>query len=177
MSDIVQGSPLDPQVISKRLEKFFEYERQSPLEAFQATRHLREYALESLDLFMDFLSEKKIAPRTAIEIATNLAVSLINPILEQINPYDLGIFSLDNKVALEYCKRVSNPRDTRKRTQRGVNVKALVKYYPAHEFVIDCEEAKDLGFDVQEPEPTVDVLFADLCPRLDKMKCVIGLVT
>jgi len=41
MSEIAQLGPLDPQVASKKREKFFATERQSPLEAFEALRYLR----------------------------------------------------------------------------------------------------------------------------------------
>lgn len=178
MSESAVLSPLDPQVISKRREKFSETERQSPLEAAQAMRELRRFALTSLDTMMHFLNERKVTPRLALETAGTLSVSMIEPIIGKIDPYDVGAFSLDSKVAVEYCKRVSCPSDGNKKTQRSVDPKALVEDYPAHEFVIDIEEARALGFGVSDPEPAIDVLFDALQPYLDfkKPRNYIGLV-
>jgi hypothetical protein len=179
MSEGAVLSPLDPLVTSKRREKFSETERQSPLEAFQALREMRRFALTSLDTMMHFfLNERKVTPRLALEAAGKLAVQMLEPIISKIDPYDVGAFSLDSKVAIEYCKRVSDPLDKNKKSQRGVNPKALVEDYPAHEFVIDIEEARALGFNVSDPEPAVDVLFDELQPYLDFKKPTnyIGLV-
>lgn len=49
MPGIAQMGPVDPQVLSKRPGKFFSAERQSPLEAFQAVKYLRELALSTID--------------------------------------------------------------------------------------------------------------------------------
>ena len=175
MSEMAQLSPLDPQVISKRREKFYMRERQSPLEAFEAVRHMKTVTLTVLDETMDFLQEGGVAPQLALETATKMAISFISPILGKIEPYDLGAFNLDSRVAVEYCKRVSNPVDKTKKTQRHVDAYTLVEKYPAHEFVIDLEEALALKFIVSEPSPAVDVLFCELRPHL-KIKKFVGLV-
>ncbi len=60
MSEVAQLGPIDPQVISKKHEKFFASERQSPLEAFQAVKYLRGIALGSLDATMTFLFDKNV---------------------------------------------------------------------------------------------------------------------
>ncbi len=179
MSENARLGPVDPQVISKRREKFFAGERQSPLEAFQALRHLREFSLASLDVAMDFLLEQGVAPQLALETSGKLAIRLVEPILGKIEPYDLGAFALDSRVAVEYCRRLSNPVDKAKRTQRRVDPRALVERYPAHEFVIDLEEARALNFEVSEPEAAIDTLFDDLEPLIDfdKIKKYVGLVS
>lgn len=177
MSEVAQLSPLDPQVVSKRTGKFFEDERQSPLEAFQATKYMRDFALTALDLFMDFLADRKVNPRLALDTSCRLAVDLAKPILGKIEPYDLGAFALDSKVAIEYCKRIGSPINEEKRTQRNVDPTALVEKYPAHEFVIDMEEAKALNFVVSDPEPAIDQLFTDLRPHLMKPKRFLGLIS
>jgi len=176
MSEIARLSPLDPQVISKRREKFFAGERQSPLEAFQATRHLREFALTSLDLVMRFLLDQDVNPKLALETASNLSMRLVEPILGKIEPYDLGAFSLDSNVAKEYCKRVGSPTNHAKKTQRRVQPRILVEMYPAHEFVIDLEEARALQFEVSEPSSEIGALFDELRPPLSQVKTYLGFV-
>src|SRR5262245_24501774 len=57
MSDMTQLGPIDPQVISKRHERFFQNERQSPLEAFEAVKYLREQAFITIDTGMKLFLE------------------------------------------------------------------------------------------------------------------------
>lgn len=170
-------SPLDPQVGSKRSRKFFHRERQSPLEAFEAVRYLRLHTIESLDAVMHFLVDHAgIDPHLALETATKLSSSLAAPILDNVEPYDLGAFSLDSRVAIEYCERIARPRAAAKKAQRQVDPRALVEGYPAHEFMIDFEEAKSLGFTVKEPEPQVDELFTRVRSLLAELDSYVGLV-
>lgn len=176
MAETAQLGPLDPQVISRRLKKFFDLERQSPLEAFQAVRYLRQFSVEALDGAMSFLRHQRVTPHLALETATKLASHLAQPVLSQIDPYDLGAFALDSRVALDYCKRISDPTDKAKKTQRAVNPEILVETYPTHEFVIDVEEAKTLGFTVSLPNPEVDALFDQLRPHLRDLERLIGLI-
>lgn len=105
-----------------------------------------------------------------------MATSFIAPILGKIEPYDLGAFSLDSVVAIEYCKRITNPSDKAKKTQRSVDPHTLVEKYPAHEFVIDLEEARALNFNVSEPEAAIDSLFCELRPHL-KVKKFVGTIS
>jgi hypothetical protein len=176
MAESAELGPLDPQVSSKRRERFFSSERQSPLEAFQSIRYLRDFSLESIDAMMLFLLDKRVTHKLALESATRLSVELARPILERIEPFDLGAFALDSRVAIEYCSRIANPVDRTKQTQRSVSPKALVENYPAHEFVIDYEEAVSLGFRASLPAPEVDVLFDEIRPHLDRLRRYIGLI-
>lgn len=174
MGEMAALGPIDPQVISKRQEKLFASERQSPLEAFEAVRYLRQFALESLHANWSFLLDQRIAPKPALDTATQLAVHLAQPILSKIEPYDLGSFALDSRLALQYCERVGNPSNLSKRTQRNVPYRKLVEQYPAHEFIIDREEARALRFNVAEPSLEIDDMFEDLRPMLNRVEAFIG---
>lgn len=162
LSDIGQLGPLDPQVLSKRRGKFFAVERQSPLEAFQAVRYLREFSLTTLDVGMLFMQEHLVAPGPSLEAASELSIQLTRPILEKIEPYDLGAFALDSSLAKDYCRRVCQPTEPHKRTQRTADFRSLVERYPSHDFVIDRSEAESLGLNVCEPSETLDGLFDEL---------------
>lgn len=174
MSEISQLGPLDPQVISRRREKFFQSERQSPLEAFAAVRYLRRFSLESLDAVMLFLLEHQVAPQLALTTARDMAIHLVEPILGKIEPYDVGSFALDSRIAIEYCKRIGDPENKDKKTQRNVDSRVLVETYPAHEFVIDIEEARALNFKVSEPTSKVDNAFDELRGHLESIHHYIG---
>ncbi len=176
LSDIAQLGPLDPQVLSKRNTKFFTGERQSPLEAFQAVKYLREYTLTSLDAGIVFLLRQQIAPQLALETASKLAVELAKPILDKIEPYDLGAFGLDSSLAIDYCRRICSPKESHKKTQRDANYKTLVEKYPAHEFIIDMAEAETLGLTVCEPDDTLNDLFDELRVHLRSLQSFVGFV-
>lgn len=176
MSDMAYLSPIDPQVISKRRERFFMAERQSPLEAFQAMKYLREFSLESLDAGMMFLLEREVDPHLALETATRFAMQIVQPVLAKVEPYDLGSFARDSELAVSYCRRVSNPTDDRKKTQRDVKYRALVLSYPSHEFVIDRDEAEELGFKLCTPTNELDEAYEELRDKLEGVKTCIGMI-
>lgn len=177
LSGVARLGPMDPQVISKRAGKFFAVERQSPLEAFRAVRYLQEVSLEALNSYMVYLLRKQgIAPQPALEAASQMAIQLVQPISEKIDPYDIGAFALDSDLATNYCRRVCDPAEGDKKTQRTVEYRSLVERYPAHEFVIDLSEADTLGLNVEEAPEALDDLFDELKPCLDELETYIGLV-
>jgi hypothetical protein len=176
MAECGQLGPLDPQVLSKKRGKFFAAERQSPLEAFQALKYLREFVVSTVDALMEQLTDRGVAAQIALETAGKLATDLARPVLEKIEPYDLGAFSLDTKLAMDYCRDVARPTDQRKKTQRRALFKSLVEDYPAHEYSIDLGEAQVLKFNATEPSPEVDTLLDELRPRLAQVTAYIGLV-
>jgi hypothetical protein len=178
MGDMACLGPIDPQVLSKRNEKVFASERQSPLEAFEAVTYLRSFALTSVIANMRFLRDAGIAPKPALENANDLAFHLVQPILSKIEPYDLGAFALDSRLSAQYCERIAQPDNPAKRTQRNANYRSLVEKYPAHEFIVDFEEAKALGFKVSEPEDDIEEIFDEIRTELEKKltESFIGLV-
>lgn len=174
MSECAQLGPIDPQVISKGADKMFANERQSPLEAFQALKYLRSFALTSLDATMAFLISRMVAPRRALETAQTLASHLAQPILSKIEPYDIGAFALDSQLSLSYCERVANPNDPSKKTQRDVRHKDLVEKYPAHEFSIDYEEARALKYNVSLAPKDLEEIFDDVRDALGRVREFVG---
>lgn len=176
MAECGQLGPLDPQVVSKKREKFFSTERQSPLEAFDAVKYLREFVVSTVDALMEELTDRGVAPEKALETAGKLATDLARPLLERIEPYDLGAFSLDSRLAVTYCKAVARPSDLSKKTQRKALYRSLVEDYPAHEYAIDIDEAETLKFKVSEPPAEIDTLFDELRPRAASINTYIGLV-
>jgi hypothetical protein len=165
------------QVPSKRSARFFDSERQSPLEAFQALRALQQFSLIQLDSTMIFLLRRHVTPRTALQAASEMAAQIVQPVLDKIDPYDLGAFQLDASLSIEYCRRICEPDDPSKKTQRAANYRALVEKYPAHEFIIDAKEATSLGLSVCEPDETVNGLFDSLREHLDGIQHYVGMIS
>lgn len=175
MSDFAQLGPVDPQVVSRRQQRFFVSESQSPTEAFQAVKYLREFALSSLDAYMTFLLRKGLAPQTALQAARSVSAELVGPILAKIDPYDLGSFALDSDLAVQYCERIGRP-DITKSTQSNVDYAKLVEAYPAHAFVIDRAEAESLDFEVQKADDELEDSFSAAASALDHAAFFIGFV-
>ena len=177
MSHGAQLGPLDPQVISKRPQKFFTSERQSPLEALEWVSYVRELTFSSMDTSMHELLRQGVAPQRALESSIEIATRVARPLLERIEPYDLAALRLDSRLARLYCERVARPTDTSKQTQRNANYEALVEFFPAHEFAIDIVEARDgLKFNVDEPNDKIELIFDELRAKLTRPEAYIGLV-
>lgn len=174
MADVAYLGPIDPQVISKRPGQFFAGERQSPLEAFQAMQYVREFSLATLDVTMAFLLDHGLKPEVALDTATRVANDMAKPVLAKLEPYDLGSFKLDSELAVNYCRRVCNPANEEKKSQRDANFRSLVEDYPAHEFIIDIDEAETLGLNVSPPEGALDVAFEQLRDELTEVETCIG---
>lgn len=177
MSHGAQLGPLDPQVISKRPQKFFTSERQSPLEALELVSYVRELTFSSMDTSMHELLRQGVAPQRALESSIEIATRVARPLLERIEPYDLAALRLDSRLARLYCERVARPTDVSRKTQRSADYEALVEFFPAHEFAIDIVEARDgLKLNVDEPDNEIEPIFDELRPRLTRPEAYIGLI-
>jgi len=169
MSEQARLGPLDPQ------ERFFGMERSSAFQAFWALRRLRDFALESVESGVDFLVERKVPPELALKIASELSVQFVGPIVAKIDPADIGVFSMNGAMAIDYCTRIGSPSDPAKRTQRKVDPAELIRC-PGHEFAIDLEAARRLNFVVSEAAAELEELFDQLRPLLGKVDRYVGLI-
>lgn len=79
-----------------------------------------------------------ITTKVAMEIASSITVGLFSPISAQVDPLRLGIARRATEIGHVYGKRLAS-RNVKPRT-----VEKLVNDYPAHGFVIDQTEAKEL---------------------------------
>lgn len=162
-------------MISKKREKFFATERQSPLEAFEALRYLREFAAASVDALMVLFTDRGIAPEKALETSAVMATNLVRPVLEKIDPYDLGAFSLDNRLARDYCEAIARPTGSNQ-TQRKALFQSLVEDYPAHEFAIDFTETQALRLNAAVASSDLEDIFDKFRNCVVRVKSYVGLV-
>jgi len=112
--------------------------RTSGLDIFQALTIVSTHAFEIFQQhFLGIVggSGGVITTRTAADIATNVASQLLTPITAQIDPLRLGEMQRALQVAMEYGRRLGVDED---------RVRRLAMDYPAHGFVIDVEEAREL---------------------------------
>jgi hypothetical protein len=124
----------------------------SGLDLFQALAQITDSSFESFEQQMVGIirhSGGAITTKVAAEIASSLTVGLFSPISAQVDPLRLGIARRATQIGQVYGTRLAG-----KNVKPGT-VEKLVREYPAHGFVIDQEEAKELfnnvrGFDEGE---------------------------
>lgn len=96
-----------------------------------------------------------ISTKTAADIATHIAVGLLSPITQQIDPLKLGEIQRAMKIAEQYGRRMGVP---------DAVLRKLVHSYASHDFVIDVDEARNLFPCVSE----LDDLLTEFEEELDQ---------
>lgn len=150
-NDIIMGpkgemGPLDVQ-IAKRDD--LGGDRDSGLVINEALARLRD---ESFDLFSEFMlrlisqSANLVTLRTAADIAAQLTIGLMAPIFEKIDPMRMGADARAMSIGEEYAVRLNRNGGNLKGT---LALNMLLNGYPAHSFVIDIGEARELFTRVQ----------------------------
>jgi len=164
MAETAEMGPLDAQLSNPRGSWIFS----SALNSFKSLEYLRQYALETLDYVLGYLTLGQTSPAMdypyALQYAQPIVNGMISPLFEQVNPHQLGEARLQLAVAEEYTKRVMSRYSYRDWSPSQVNkvVRQLVWDYPIHSFVIDLDEAQSLGLRAER----MDGETSDLCERL-----------
>ena len=134
----------------------------SGLDTIKAYATLDSYIFDSFEHYMLTLVAKSsgsISTKLASEIACQLATGLVTPIASQIDPLRLAEVSRALAIAEAYGERLS----AKKCNVKTDTVSRLIETYPAHGFVIDAEEARELFRRVDNLTP----LEAEMCAELD----------
>lgn len=162
-------SPLDMQVA-----RADELSTTSSLNLFQALEYCGRRAFEMLE--QDFIQLKvksgdSITTKTAMDVAAQIAIGMLSPITEKIDPVNLGETERHLTIAYEYGKRLCMNNEL---------VRKLVYGYPAHTFVIDFREALELfGDRVRRPdelESEIEETFLKLVRNEQEKPLVIDLL-
>lgn len=146
MGDHGQLGPLDIQ-LGKKDEL---WETDSGLTVLSSIETLEKKAF---DLFEDCLltlkarSGDRISLKTASDLATNLAIGVVSPIVAQIDPLHVGNVSRAMKIGVEYGKRLTE----KSKNAKDGTINHLTNGYPSHDFVIDRNEAGSLFKNVRSP--------------------------
>ena len=152
MGELAELGPLDVQ-LGDELEKGKAYF--SPLNEFKSMEYLRDYATEFLDFFSFLLFNRGMSIKQALHEAIPAVTGIMGPLYSHVDPSKLGSYKRALSEGEEYAKRllgaVGNPRAKE-------IVSELVWNYPVHDFVIDREEAKQLGLPIQKMEPNEETL-------------------
>ncbi len=171
ISDAGELGPLDIQV-NKPDEMF---QNSSGLDILQAIDYLENAALTSFrKALVDINRGSGVSTKTAAGIADGLIGSLYQPIVSQIDPIRLGEMQRAINIAQKYGERL----DAYHGNLRKDALRKLIWEYPAHEFVIDRKEAKELFHNVREPnqaeQEICDYLIANLGPYWQTQPIVVN---
>jgi len=126
---------------------------ESGLDLLKALEQVTESTFQSFEQQMIGIirqSNGAITTKVAAEIASSLTVGIFDPIAAQIDPLRLGVVKRAIEIGLAYGNRLRSEKNVKQGT-----VKKLVHDYPAHGFVIDQSEARELfenvrGLDANE---------------------------
>ena len=164
--------PIDVQVFDSDDEEY-----ESALNAVQSLERLNAYALSAFDQAMQLL-----VPRTRkkldvlMPLALEYAISVIRPLVENIDTIDLTRKSRELKVAEDYAVRLMRPYYTL--TESSKIASALLERYSTHGFVIDSAEAGpggagasqpiNLGLHVAKSSDAVEAIFTKMVPYFEQ---------
>lgn len=143
MGEFAELGPLDAQ-IRDELDKGFDYF--SPLDEFKSMEFMKEYATGILDYFGHALAERGMSVKQALHEAIAGAVGIMNPLYSHIDPSKVGSYRRALSEGEEYAKRLLGSVQHPSAEELAEH---LVWDYPAHDFVIDYEEARGIGLPVQ----------------------------
>lgn len=149
MSETAELGPLDARVQDPRNPQ---EEPLSALEQFRAMDYLKRYSHEMLDAYVSVLLRR--APtmrlRDMIHEATPFVTQLMAALYGQIDPLHFGGSYRALDIAVQYGKRLMGRYGYADWREDRITelVEKLTWRYPSHSFVIDQDEAKELGLHV-----------------------------
>lgn len=157
--------PLDVQVDDPELEHTI-----SALDHVQTLEQLSTFALQTLDqaVFLTLArSSKRIS--SVLPLAMEFSCALARPLMEGIDTVKYTEMSRMLRVGKAYAERLLRPHYG----DAAVEIsRRLVSDYPEHGFVIDHDEAKQLGLRVELPEGEVAEAFTKLLPYMDNLTAI-----
>ena len=160
--------PLDIQVFNEKDEKMG-----SALNHVQALERLGADSMRVMDAMVHLLLSRMNKPlNDVVRLAIEFSTSLVKPLMGNIDVVEYTRRSRELKIGEEYAIRLlkhhyseSNAKDI---------ARSLVSNYPDHGFVIDINEAKDIGLDAALPQKGAAEAYTQILPYLDGHLAAIG---
>ena len=167
IGDLGELGPLDVQV--RKGSELAEVN--SGLDITQALQAVTEHAEEVFKRILVGMRQLGLATKVSSELAANLAGSVASPLMAQIDPMRIAEMQRAVAVAYAYGQRL----DTYSSNLKDGALERLIGDYPAHGFVIDRKEAKDLFHRVSKVS-SAEQAFADAAwDHLEKQGKVVAL--
>lgn len=137
----------------------------SPLDEFKSLEYMRDMAIEWMAYYAAIANQEYgISIKQGLEQGVPLVTGLMQPILSQVEPLEIGLYRRALAIGEEYGKRMlalAGKHDDEL-------VRKLVWDYPSHSFCIDFEEALGLGLPVERLSADHDHKFSEAVLGLER---------
>ncbi|MEQ4450946.1 SppA protein [Kosakonia sacchari] len=160
IGDMGELGPLDIQL--KKNDEIGELS--SGLVIQTALEELKECALSAFRSYLvNIKYRNQISTKMSADIAAKLTEALVSPMASQIDPIKLGEHQRAMTIALSYGNRLNGHSKNLKEN----SLRKLIASYPAHGFVIDRKEARELFNVVESPKDDTEVLYKLLGSKIN----------
>lgn len=138
----------------------------SPIDDFKSMEFLREHAVEILDYFtLTIIERSGVSLKEALHESMPATIGIVRSLYEKIDPLEIGghrrALAIGEEYATRLLKLVNNPN-------YQTIAERLVWNYPAHNFVLDFEECRELGLPVELLDRSLDQQLTDALNELLK---------
>lgn len=151
LGELADLGPIDIQIddpVEHGAESF------SPLDEFKSLEFLREQAAEWMDYYAAVMNQQYgMSIKEALRDSVPLVSALMRPILEKIDPVEMGGYRRAIAIGEEYANRMLK---LTKNPNAAKIIEKIVWGYPSHDFCIDLDEAKGLGLPVERLDQSQD---------------------
>lgn len=140
--------PLDPQVI----DRTGGVRPLSALETFKGLEHLLNHSLQAFDAIVELLlTRAHLDVPIAIKNAEPLFAAIVSPLYQNVDLHELREFGRYLAQIEQYALRVMRRWGYINEDPSKIHqiVRRLVWEYPSHEFVIDLDEAQEIGLNAK----------------------------
>ncbi|GMU23945.1 MAG: hypothetical protein AMXMBFR13_40220 [Phycisphaerae bacterium] len=163
MGRFAELGPIDAQLV--------DYEREETLSALdevQTLERLNTFAMTAIDEHVTlFIGRSGMKVKTLLPIATQFVTDMIRPLFEKINTVHYTKMGRILKVAQEYAQRLLERRYGEATAEQFA--RTLTENYPAHGFVVDSDELRRIGLEIEDVSPPVRTIIERLAPSLGKI--------
>lgn len=136
--------PLDPQVTDPTSNA----SRRSPLEIVKGLEFLRNYYVETFEVIARSVARLRRTRRDmtlSLDSVAGLLSPIADPLYRLVNYRELGEAARDLAIGEEYAKETMRRWSPLSQDQASTAVDILVWAYPDHDYIIDVDEARDIG--------------------------------
>lgn len=156
MTDVAELGPLDPQV-----RRPGEVSAHSALDDYLSFQALNQEALTMIDLVTPFLVRRTgMNLQELLPMAIDFTTKLFAPVYQGVNPLQHGASLRTVEISKQYAQKVlrmwSNVKDVDQVSER------ITTGYPSHAYVVDVQEAKELGLNVRPANADEQLVLAPL---------------
>ena len=128
--------------------------------------YLREYAIETLDFMANApIARSGMGIKEALRESLPATATIMRPLYEGIDPLEVGGHRRSLAIGEEYAKRLL--RQAKNPNYKEI-AERLVWGYPSHDFVVDRDEAKEIGLPVEELDAQLDKQLTENIRELGK---------